>query len=43
MNLTDAGTNGGGFVCIPKSHLYFSQYFKDRNMETRIKAYSIPE
>ena len=28
MGLTDAGTDGGGFVCVPKSHIYFSQYFK---------------
>ena len=24
MSLTDADTEGGGFVCVPKSHLYFS-------------------
>ncbi len=23
MALTDAGTDGGGFVCVPKSHIYF--------------------
>jgi expansin (peptidoglycan-binding protein) len=22
MTLTDAGNKGGGFVCVPKSHLY---------------------
>ncbi len=42
MALTDAGTGGGGLVCVPKSNIYFSQYFKERNMEERTKSYSIP-
>jgi hypothetical protein len=43
MALTNAGTDGGGFVCVPKSHLYFSQYFKEKNMETRTRSWNFPE
>lgn len=27
MTLTNSGENQGGFVCVPKSHLYHHQYF----------------
>ncbi len=32
MALTDAGDNGGGFVCVPKSHKYYTQYFKAKGL-----------
>lgn len=28
MTLTDADEDGGGFVCVPKSHKYHPEYFK---------------
>lgn len=43
MALTDAGTSGGGFVCVPKSHKYFQQFFKERNMSQRVMNYSFPQ
>lgn len=32
MTLTDADENGGGFVCVPDSHLYHQEYFQRKSM-----------
>jgi hypothetical protein len=32
MALTNAGDNGGGFVCVPKSNKYFIEYFKQKGL-----------
>ena len=32
MTLTDAGPNGGGFVVVPKTHLYHHQYFAEKKL-----------
>lgn len=32
MALTDAGPDGGGFVAVPKSHLYHHEYFEKKKL-----------
>jgi len=32
MCLTDADEDGGGFVAVPKSHLYHRQYFQNKGL-----------
>ena len=44
MTLTDAGTNGGGFVAVPKTHLYHQQYFAEKNkLKHKDNWYMFPE
>jgi hypothetical protein len=32
MCLTEADEEGGGFVVVPRSHLYHREYFKKKNL-----------
>lgn len=32
MTLTDAGEDQGGFVCVPKTHLYHHKFFQDKGL-----------
>ena len=32
MTLTDADANGGGYVCVPRTHLIHHKYFTDKGM-----------
>lgn len=44
MTLTDADENGGGYVCVPKTHLYHHKYFKDKGLSNQKENwYIVPE
>ena len=44
MCLTDADENGGGYVCVPKSHLYHQKYFKKKGLANhKGNWYVVPE
>lgn len=43
QTLTNALEDGGGFVCVPGSHKYFAEYFKNKNLEGHKGSYNIPE
>ena len=44
MSLTDSEENGGGYVCVPKSHLYHHQYFKSKGLlNQKENWYIVPE
>ena len=35
MTLTDSGENQGGFVCVPRSHLYHHKFFQEKGLMKR--------
>lgn len=44
MTLSDAGENGGGFVCVPKSNHYHHKYFDEKKMlKESSNWYLVPE
>ena len=44
MTLTDSGEDEGGYVCVPRSHLFHQKYFQDRGLTKHKRDwYKVPE
>ena len=44
MALTDSGEDEGGFVVLPRSHIFHRQYFIDKKMENhKSNWFLVPE
>lgn len=44
MTLTDSGENQGGYVCVPRSHLFHQKYFQERGLlKHKRDWYKVPE